>query len=205
MAGASILTRTRGMIRAIYDWTLSLARHRRATWGLAGVSFIESSVFPIPPDLILIPMVIARPDRAWVYAGVCTIASALGGLLGYAIGYFLYESAGLAILEFYGYTQKFEEFAAAYNEWGAWIVFGAGLTPFPYKVITIASGVTQMDVAIFVLASVIGRGLRFFAVAGLLRYFGAPIQAFIEKRLGLLTILFFVLLFGGFVLVRYVF
>ena len=190
-------------LRGLYDWTLELAAHRHAVWALAAVAFIESSVFPIPPDVLLIPMVLAARDRAWRYAAICTIASVLGGLLGYAIGLFLFESAGLPLLEFYGYAAKFEEFRGRYNEWGAWIVFIAGLTPFPYKVITIASGVTELDLAIFTIASVLARGLRFFAVAALLWWLGPPVREFIEKRLGLVTIVFCVLLLGGFLVARY--
>ena len=173
-----------------------------ALWTLALISFVESSVFPIPPDVLLIPMVLATPSRAWLIAGVCTVSSVAGGLAGYAIGALLFETLGQPILEFYGYLERFAEFQASYNEWGAWIVFGAGLTPFPYKVITIASGVTGLDPATFMIASVVGRGLRFFAVAALLWWFGVPIRRFIERNLGWLTVLFFVLLFGGFLVLK---
>ncbi len=183
---------------------MELAAHRNAPWALAGVSFIESSVFPIPPDVMLIPMVLAERRKAWLYAAICTAASVLGGAFGYLIGYFLFESVGEPILRFYGYTQAFEDFARRYNDYGAWIVFIAGVTPFPYKVITIASGVTQLNFLVFMLASVAARGLRFFVVAGLLYWFGPPIKDFIEKYLGILFTLFVVLLVGGFVLVRYV-
>ena len=192
------------MFRPLYDWTLRLAAHRHALPALAGVSFIESSVFPIPPDVMLIPMVLARPERAWLIALVCTVASVLGGLAGYAIGYFLYEAVGLPVLEFYGYAEKFAHFQASYNEWGWWIVFGAGLTPFPFKVITIASGVTGLNLFVFILAAVVSRGIRFFLVAALLWRFGPAIRDFIDRRFALLTVLFFVLLVGGFVSLRYV-
>lgn len=188
------------MLRGLYDWTMDMAAHQHARWGLAFVAFIESSVFPIPPDVALIPMVIARRDQAWVYALICTIASVLGGAFGYAIGYFLYDTVGLAILNFYGYTESFESFAARYNEWGIWIVLIAGFTPFPYKVITIASGVTGLSFPVFMIASIISRGARFFLVSGLLFWFGAPIKTFIEKYFGILSIVFMVLLIGGFVL-----
>jgi len=191
------------MLRRLYDWTMNLAGHRRATSALAAVSFIESSVFPIPPDVLLIPMVLAARDRAWRYAAICTIASVLGGMLGYAIGLYLFESAGQPLLEFYGYATKFDEFRGRYNEWGAWIVFIAGLTPFPYKVITIASGVAELDFAVFSIASVLARGLRFFIVAALLWWLGPPVRVFIEKRLGLMTIIFCVLLLGGFIVAKY--
>ena len=173
-----------------------------ALWILALVSFVESSVFPIPPDVLLIPMVLAAPRRAWLIAGVCTLSSVAGGMLGYAIGALLYDTLGRPVLEMYGHLDKFTEFQARYNEWGAWIVFGAGLTPFPYKVITIASGVTGLNLVTFVIASVLARGLRFFLVAALLWYFGEPIKRFIERNLGMLTIVFFVLLFGGFLILR---
>ena len=193
------------MLRPLYDWTMSLAGHRHALAALAAVSFIESSVFPIPPDVLLIPMVLAARERAWRIALVCTIASVAGGLAGYGIGFFLFDTIGQQVLAMYGYLEKFEDFQAMYNEWGAWIVFGAGLTPFPYKVITIASGVTQLDPVVFTIASVLSRGLRFFLVAALLWYIGPPVRAFIEQRLGLVTASFFVLLIGGFVAVRYAF
>ena len=182
---------------------MGLAARKDAPRALAFISFIESSVFPIPPDILLIPMVLANRERAFRFALICTVASVLGGMLGYAIGFYLYEGVGKLILDFYGYAEKFTEFQGMYNDWGAWIVFIAGLTPFPYKVITIASGVTQLDILVFVIASVAARGLRFYIVAGLLFWFGPPIKDFIEKYLGLLTILFCVLLVGGFVLLKY--
>ncbi len=191
------------MLRSTYDWVMGLAARKDAIWVLAAIAFIESSVFPIPPDVLLIPMVLAARDRAWRYAAVCTIASVLGGMVGYAIGMFLFEAAGQPLLELYGYAAKFDEFRGRYNEWGAWIVFIAGLTPFPYKVITIASGVTELDLAVFTVASVLSRGLRFFAVAALLWWLGPPVREFIEKRLGLMTIVFCVLLLGGFIVARY--
>ena len=198
------VTNARPVFRPLYDWTLRLAGHRRALPALAGISFIESSVFPIPPDVMLVPMVLARPERAWLIALVCTVASVAGGLAGYAIGYFLYEAVGIPILEFYGYLGKFTEFQHSYNEWGWWIVFGAGLTPFPFKVITIASGVTALDPVVFTLAALVSRGARFFIVAALLWRFGPAIRELIERRFALLTVVFFVLLIGGFVSLRYV-
>jgi membrane protein YqaA with SNARE-associated domain len=191
------------MLRSIYERTLAAAEHRRAIWWLAVVSFIESSVFPIPPDVMLIPMVLADRDRWIRIAAVCTIASVAGGMAGYAIGSFLFDSIGHALLEFYGYGDKFAHFGELYNEWGAWIVFGAGVTPFPYKVITIASGVTHLDLFVFVAASVMARGLRFFVVCFLLWKFGPAIRGFLEKHLGPLTIVFFVLLIGGFIALKY--
>ena len=192
-----------GWLRALYTWTLRQAASPYALWILALVAFVESSVFPIPPDILLIPMVIAMRQRAWLIAGICTVASATGGMAGYGIGYFLYESVGQGVLDFYGKLEKFESFQALYNEWGAWIVMMGGLTPFPYKVITIASGVTGLNIVTFTIFSIIARGMRFFLVAWLLWKFGAPIKTFIEKYLGLLTIAFFVLLLGGFFVLRF--
>ena len=184
---------------------MGLAGHRRAPWALGTVSLVESSVFPIPPDVILIPMVLADRARAWRYAFICTVTSVLGGVLGYLIGMFLFEQIGEPMLMFYGYEQKFEEFQSKYDTWGAWAVFIAGLTPFPYKVITILSGAASLDPVAFIVSSVLARGARFYLVAGLLWKYGEPIQAFIEKRLQLLTIVFCVVLVGGFVFVRYLF
>ncbi len=191
------------MLKRLYDWTLSLAASRHAMWALAIVAFIESSVFPIPPDVLMIPMIIARPRAAFRIAAVATIASVAGGLAGYWIGYGLFESVGRPVLEFYGKDVYFDEFAADYNAWGAWAVLIAGVTPFPYKVITILSGTTGLNIWVFMFASVIARGLRFFVVAALLWRFGAPIRDFIEKRLGLMFTLFVVILLGGFYAVRY--
>ncbi|MCF1504092.1 MULTISPECIES: YqaA family protein [Afifella] len=192
------------MLRALYDWTMNLAASRHATAALAGVSFVESSVFPIPPDALLIPMILADRSKAWYYATVATIASVIGGLFGYLIGAFLYQAVAAPILAFYGYGDAFEAFAAKYNEWGAWAVLIAGVTPFPYKVITIASGATHLSLVVFMVASVIARGIRFFAVAGLLYAFGPPIRTFIEKRLGLVFTVFLLLLVGGFIIIKYI-
>ncbi|MEL6747284.1 MAG: YqaA family protein [Pseudomonadota bacterium] len=191
------------MIRALYDWVLSLAGHRRATWALGGVSFAESSVFPIPPDLLLIPMVIAKRHRAWWLAFVCTVTSVLGGLAGYAIGAFFYDTIGQPVLAAYGKDAKFAEFATWFNTYGSWAVFVAGVTPFPYKVITIASGVASLDLVVFTIASIASRGLRFFAVAGLLYFFGPSIREFIEKRLSIVFTIFVVFLIGGFIAIKY--
>ena len=191
------------MLQRTYDWVMGLAARRDAIWVLAAIAFIESSVFPIPPDVLLIPMVLAARAQAWRIALVCTIASVLGGGLGYAIGFYLYDSVGRPLLELYGYAARFTEFQGRYNEWGAWIVFFAGITPFPYKVITIASGVTGLDPVTFTVASVLARGLRFTLVAALLWWIGPPVRDFIERRLGLVTTVFFVLLFGGFVVIKY--
>ncbi|MGB0670461.1 MAG: YqaA family protein [Rhodospirillales bacterium] len=191
------------MLRALYDRTLALAGHRHALWALFLVAFVESSVFPIPPDVLLIPMILAARGRAWRIALVCTLGSVLGGMAGYGIGYFFFEEFGKPVLEFYGKAERFAEFQAYYNDWGAWAVFIAGLTPFPYKVITILSGVTHLDLMVFTISSIAARGLRFFIVAAMLWRFGEPIRTFIEKRLGLLTVIFCLLLVGGFVALKY--
>lgn len=190
------------MIRRLYDRVIDLAAHPQAIWWLAIVSFAESSVFPIPPDVMIVPMVLSDRAAAWRIAAVCTVASVLGGLAGYAIGYFFYDAVGGRIVEFYGYGERFSEFQDFYNQYGAWIVAMAGLTPFPYKIITIASGVFALDPIIFIVASVLSRGGRFFFEAALLWRFGAPIRSFIEKRLEILSVVFVVLLFGGFLLIK---
>lgn len=180
-----------------------MASHRHALWVLACVAFIESSVFPIPPDVLMIPMIIARPSRAFAIAAVATVASVAGGVLGYVIGYGAFEFLGRPVLEFYGKDAYFVEFSARYAEWGAWAVLIAGVTPFPYKVITILSGATALSLPVFIIASIIARALRFFIVAALLWKFGAPIRDFIERRLGLVFGVFIVLLIGGFYAVRF--
>ncbi len=191
------------MIRRLYDWTLSHATAPYALWALAFVAFIESSVFPIPPDLLMIPMIIAAPRRAFLIAGVATLASVLGGLLGYAIGMFAFDSIGQPVLTALGKGDAVAAFNTRFNDVGFWAVLVAGLTPFPYKVITIMSGWTAMPLGTFMVTSLIARGLRFFVIAALLWRFGTPIKQFIEKRLGLVFTLFCVILVGGFFLVRY--
>ena len=190
------------MLRRLYDWTMSLSRSPRAMWALGIVSFVESSVFPIPPDVLMIPMIIARPRRAFLIATVATLTSVLGALLGYYIGAALFETVGRPVLDFYGKAAEFDAFALKYNDWGAWAVLVAGITPFPFKVITIASGVTGLSLPVFVVASLIARAFRFFLVAALLWRFGAPIEGFIERRLGLVFTLFCVLLIGGVALLK---
>lgn len=191
------------MLRGLYDWTMAQAEHKHALWVLAAVAFVESSVFPIPPDVIMIPMILAVPHRAWLIALVATVASVLGGILGYGIGAFFFESIGQPLLESMGKADKIAEFNERFNGVGFWAVLIAGITPFPYKVITIMSGWTAMPMATFLTTSVIARALRFFIVAFLLKTFGSPIREFIEKRLGLVFTLFVALLLGGFLLVRY--
>ena len=192
------------MIRNLYDWVMRLAAHKYASLALFAVAFAESSFFPIPPHVMLIPMVLADRAGAWKYAAIATVASVLGGIAGYFIGYGLFDIIGKPVLEIYGALEKFGSFREQYNEFGAWIVFFAGVTPFPYKVITIASGVTSLNFMVFVVASIASRGLVFFAICGLLYFFGQPIREFIERRLGFVFTLFLVLLFGGFIAIKYV-
>lgn len=191
------------MIRRLYDWTLSLAAHPHALWALALVSFMESSFFPIPPDILMIPMILAAPSRAFLIAGVCLIASVLGGIAGYGIGYFFYDQIGQPILEALGKGAYAAEFNARFNDLGFWPVLIAGLTPFPYKVITIMSGWTGLPLGTFIITSIVARGIRFFLVAALLWKFGAPIRDFIERRLGLMFALFLALLAAGFYVLRF--
>ncbi len=190
--------------RALYDKTLGYAEHKNAIWILAVVSFVESSFFPIPPDILLIPMIIAAREKAFLYAFVCTIASVLGGLLGYALGWGFYDVIGDVIVSFYGYADQFDNFKALYETNGAWIVGMAGMTPFPYKVVTILSGIVGMNIVLFAVISLLSRGARFFLLAILLWFFGEQIKRFIEKYFALLTLLFFALLVAGFALLRYI-
>ncbi len=193
------------MMRRLYDWMMRMARSDKAPHALFWVSFIESSFFPIPPDVMLVPMVLAQRLKAWWFASVATIGSVLGGALGYAIGYFFFEAIGKPILQLYGKADSFGQFAQWFNEWGVWILIIKGMTPFPYKVLTITAGVTAMPFLEFMIASVVARAMRFYLVAGLLYWFGEPIRDFIEKRLSLVTTVFVIALVGGFVAVKYVF
>ncbi|MEO8316804.1 MAG: YqaA family protein [Bradyrhizobium sp.] len=173
------------MLKRIYDWCLAAADKPYALWILAAVAFAESSFFPIPPDIMLLPMSLARPKRAWLFAGVCTVASVAGGVLGYAIGALLYDSVGQWLINLYGLSGKVEAFRASYNEWGAVIILVKGLTPIPYKLVTITSGFAGYNIWLFVLCSIVARGGRFFVVAILLNRYGDLIRGELEKRLGL--------------------
>jgi membrane protein YqaA with SNARE-associated domain len=192
-------------MRRLYDWMMRKAADDRAPWALGIVSFIESSFFPIPPDVMLIPMVLSRREKAWWYATIATITSVLGGIFGYAIGYFLYEAVGQPILHFYGKEHALDSFIAFVHDYGVPAIIIKGATPIPFKVVTIAAGVAKMDLLLFVAASIVARAMRFYLVAGLLYFFGEPIRDFIEKRLTLVTTVFVVLLVGGFLAVRYLF
>ena len=188
------------MIRRLYDWTLAWAAHPRAMWVLAFVSFVESSVFPIPPDVLLIPMVLAAPRRAWLIAAICTVSSVAGALLGYAIGALAFEAVGEPILVALGKADGFAAFRALYEEWGIWVVLAAGVTPFPFKVVTIMSGLVAFPLLPFLVSAIVARGLRFFLVAALLWRFGTPVRDIIERRLGLVFSVAVAALVGGFLL-----
>lgn len=193
-----------GVVKSTYNYMLQLASSPHALFFLFVVAFVESSFFPIPPDIMLIPMILATPAKAWRIAAVATAASVIGGYFGYMIGVFGYDLIAKPILSFYGYLHQFDVFKGYYHEWGAWIVFGAGLTPFPYKVVTIASGAVHLNIWVFGVASLLARGGRFFLVAWLLKKYGEPMKVFIEKNLGMLSVLFVLLLLGGFVLIKFI-
>jgi membrane protein YqaA with SNARE-associated domain len=192
------------MFRALYDWTLRLASHRHANRSLAVVSFCESSFFPIPPDVMLVPMVLARRDQAYLIASVCTLASLAGGIFGYVIGYFLFDTVGQWLIDVYHLGSRMEGLRLLYEDWGDLVILIAGVTPIPFKLVTIASGFFQFNFLLFVILAAIARGARFFAIAWLLKRYGAPMQEFIERRLTLLGWLFLLLLAGGFALIALV-
>ena len=191
------------MLRKLYNWTLSFAQSPYALWVLALVAFAESSFFPIPPEVLLLPMIIAMPSRAFLYAAVCTIASVAGGIAGYYIGAALYDAIALPILEFYHASEAFESFAQRYNDQGHWAVLFGGLSPFPYKIITIASGATGLNFGAFVMWSLIARAVRYFLIALMLWKFGDPIRQFIERYLGWVFAAFLLLLLGGFYMLKF--
>ena len=192
------------MLRAVYERVLRLSASPNAPLWLAVVSFAESSVFPIPPDVLLIPMVLARPRRAWALAALCTLASVLGGMLGYYIGYALFARVALPILRFYHYQAAFETFRQRYVQYGLWLILIKGLTPIPFKIVTIASGAAGFSFPVFVAAAALTRGVRFFLVAGLLRAFGEPVRDFVERRLTAVTMATLGLILVGFVALRYI-
>ncbi len=189
-------------LNKLYNWTLTKAKHKNAKWYLCLISFAESSFFPIPPDLLLIPMALANKLKSLFYAFICTFSSVIGGVAGYAIGYFFYNSVGTYIVEFYHLENSFSIFENYYKEYGILIVLGAGITPFPYKFITIASGVFGLNIFLFIIVSIIGRGSRFYLIALLLYFFGERIRLIIDKYFNILTIVFFILLVGSVFIIR---
>ena len=192
-------------MRRLYDWVIRLAGHPRAIPAMGVVSFAESSFFPIPPDVMLVPMILANRQKAFTIAFVCTVCSVLGGLLGYAIGYYFFETIGAWVVKTYGLQAGLAAFRAGFDEWGIWIILIKGATPIPYKLVTIASGAAHFDLFTFVWASIVTRGVRFFAVAALLWKYGEPIKDFIDKRFTLVSWLFLIALVGGFIVVKYLF
>jgi membrane protein YqaA with SNARE-associated domain len=190
------------MLRNLYARTLALAASPRARWWLAAVAFAEASCFPIPPDALLIPMALARPREAWRFAAICTIASVAGGALGYAIGYEVFNQLAQPLIRFYGYGDRFAAFQALYAQYGLWVILIKGLTPIPYKIVTIASGAAHFNFWVFMAASTATRGMRFFLVAALLRVFGTPVRDFIERRLALVTGALAAGIVGGFLLLK---
>jgi membrane protein YqaA with SNARE-associated domain len=193
------------MLRRLYDWCVDAAGRPYAAWLMGFVSFVESSFFPIPPDTMLIPMSLARPDRAWFYAHVCTLTSVAGGVLGYLIGAVLYDSLGLWLIQLYGYGDRVEAFRTAYTQWGAWIILLKGVTPIPYKIVTIASGFAGYNFLMFVLLSFVARGMRFYLLAFLLNRYGFQARAMLEERLGFWVTVGAVVLVGGIVAAVYLF
>src|SRR5215470_10333710 len=193
------------MLRRLYAWCIDAADKPHATWLMGTVSFVESSFFPIPPDTMLIPMALARPDRAWFYATVCTLTSVAGGLLGYFIGAVLYDSVGQWVIGLYGLGNKAEAFREAYAYWGTWIILIKGMTPIPYKLVTIVSGFAGYNFFLFVVLSLVTRGMRFYALAFLLNRYGDQARAIIEERLTFWATSFAVVLVAGIIAAVYVF
>ena len=193
------------MLRRLYDWCLAASGKPHASWIMGVVSFVESSFFPIPPDVMLVPMSLARPDRAYFYATLCTVTSVAGGVLGYIIGAYLYDSVGLWLMQLYGYGDKIEAFREAYAEWGAWIILLKGMTPIPYKIVTIASGFAAYPLVPFILLSFVARGMRFYLLAFLLHRYGPQAREILEKRLGFWVTIGAVVLVAGIIAALYLF
>ena len=186
------------MFKGLYRWTLSLAESPRAPWALAGVSFAESSFFPVPPDVILVPMALAKPQAAWRYAAICTVASVLGGIVGYLIGALLFDTVGPWLIGIYGLGGKMEDARRLYDQYGAWFILIKGVTPIPYKLVTIVSGLLHYNFALFVILSLITRGARFFLLAALLNRFGDQARALLDRHFGLFMVVIVVFIVLGF-------
>jgi membrane protein YqaA with SNARE-associated domain len=197
------MSRPGAWIRALYDWTMGLAASRHAASALAVVSFLESSIFPVPPDVVLAPMVLARPEKAYTYAGICTVASVIGGMVGYAIGYYL-SGFGESLLALMGHAGGLQTFRQWYAEWGVWVILIKGATPIPYKLVTIASGLAAFNFPVFVVASIATRGVRFFLVALVLKRYGPAILSVVERRLTLTATIVVAIVVAGFLVLRYV-
>ena len=196
--GAADRSPWESMFKRLYHWVLSLAESERAPSALAAIAFAESSFFPIPPDVILIPMSLARPKLAWRYAAICTIASVAGGMVGYAIGALLFDTIGKWLIDAYGYGDRMAALKEAYARWGALVILLKGLTPIPYKLVTIASGLLGYNFFIFVLLSVLTRGTRFFVLAGVLNRYGDPLRAALERHFALFMGIIAVTIVAGF-------
>jgi membrane protein YqaA with SNARE-associated domain len=205
MAETASPARKPNLLRRLYDWCIAAADKPYATWLMGAVSFVESSFFPVPPDVMLIPMSIARPERAWFYATVCTLTSVAGGVLGYFIGAVLYDSVGAWLIHLYGYGNKVEAFRQAYAQWGTWIILIKGVTPIPYKIVTIASGFAGYNLFMFVLLSFVARGMRFYLLAFLLNRYGAQARTIIEERLGFWVTAGAIVLVAGIIAALYLF
>ena len=199
----AVLRKLTGWMRRLYDWVLGWAEHRYAVWALFVIAFAESSFFPIPPDLLLIALAVAIPAKAFRYAAVCTVGSVLGGLFGYMLGHQFFDLLGEPIVRLYSAEDQYARIQELYRRYDAFAVAVAGLTPIPYKVATITAGFFDVDLTRFIVASALSRSLRFFAIGTLIRMFGPPIRLFIEKYFEILSIVFLVLLVGGFVLLRW--
>jgi len=188
------------MLDRLYSRALALAASRHAMWVMAAISFAESSFFPLPPDILLIPMILAQPRRAWLIAGVCTIASVVGGVVGYGIGALLYGTLGQWLIHVYGYADKMAALKETYAHWGALVILIKGLTPIPYKLVTIVSGLLGYNFALFVALSVVTRGLRFFLLAGALNRFGDPLRVALERHFAAFLAIIAATIVGGFVI-----
>ena len=193
------------MLRRLYDWVLHWAETPYGTWALFLLAFCESSFFPVPPDILLIALAVAIPIKALKYALICSAGSVLGGCFGYLIGWQFMTSVGKGIINFYGFSQKFDYVKSLFMNYDAWAIGIAGFTPIPYKVFTIAAGAFNINFSVFVIASMVSRSARFFLVGGLIYIFGSAIQAFIDKYFNLLAVAFTVLLLAGFVIIKYLF
>ena len=193
------------MLRRLYDWTLALAARPSAPYALGAVSFAESSFFPVPPDVMLVPMTLARPERGWFYALICTVTSVMGGLVGYAIGALLFDSIGAWLFQIYGLTEGADAFRTAYAKYGHWVILLKGLTPIPYKLVTITSGFAAYDLFWFTVLSILTRGARFFFLAAVLGRYGPSIKPILERHFNAVMIVLAAALVGGFVAFRYLF